>query len=187
MIYIKILFKKPALIFGFLFFVFTSFGQSYLGWTTKQVNFRSGAGTEFEIISTLSQGTQIFIISKETINDFYNVIDIATDKEGYLHKSFVKLGKQMDLNEEGLFSVTGKSVNEAPQIDIFNNTYITMTLKLNNEKYIFSPFEKKTINHYSGKCAYRASAPGVIPSVGSEIFESNNIYSWEFYILTERK
>ncbi len=172
---------------SFLFAIFSCFSQSYLGWTTKQVNFRSGPGTEFEIISSLNPGTQIFIVSTETENDFYSVIDIATDKEGYLHKSFVKLGNEVEVNNEGIFSVAGKSSNINPQIEIYNNTSITMTLKLNNDRYTFAPQEKKTVTSVAGKCSFRASAPGVIPNVGTENIESNILYNWEFYIVTERK
>jgi len=167
-----------------IFFATFNFSQSYLGWATKQANFRSGPGTNYEIISTLQAGTQIFIVSDVPENDFYNVIDIATDKEGYIHKSIVKFGDKVDANSEGMFSITGKSTSEHPQLDIYNNTSITMTLKLDNNRYVFSPQEKKSINYSSGKCSYRASAPGVIPSVGSEFFESNGIYTWEFYIVT---
>jgi hypothetical protein len=172
---------------GFFFVIFSCFSQSYLGWTTKQVNFRSGPGTEYEIISSLKPGSQIFIISTETENDFYSVIDIATDKEGYLHKSFVKLGDEVEVNNEGIFSVAGKSSNINPQIEVYNNTSITMTLKINNDKYTFAPQEKKTLTSVAGKCSFRASAPGVMPNVGTENIESNVLYNWEFYIVTERK
>ena len=64
---------------------------------------------------------------------------------------------------------------------------MTLTLKLNNERHFFSPFERKTITSVPGKCSYRASAPGVIPNVGIELLESNMVYSWEFYIVTERE
>lgn len=175
---------KQILTLILFFFSFAAYSQSYLGWTTKQVNFRSGPGTDFEIISLLKPGSQIFIVSTETENDFYNVIDIATDKEGYLHKSFVKFGEEVEVNNEGIFSVAGKSSNVNPQLEIYNNTSITMTLKLNNDKYTFAPQEKKTITSVAGKCYYRASAPGVIPNFGAESIESNVLYNWEFYIVT---
>jgi hypothetical protein len=161
---------KQILTLILFFFSLAVYSQSYLGWTTKQVNFRSGPGTNYEIISILQAGNQIFVVSDVPENDFYNVIDIATDKEGYLHKSFVKFGDKIDANSEGIFAITGKSTSEQPQLDIYNNTSITMTLKLDNNRYVFSPQEKKSINYSSGKCSYRASAPGVIPSVGSEFF-----------------
>jgi hypothetical protein len=178
---------KFILTFLFLLSILTSISQSYLGWATKKVNFRNGPGTEYETITSINQGAQLFIVSLEPENDFYNVIDIATDKEGYIHKSFIKVGEKVSINEERVFAVIGKSSNTNPQVEIYNNTTTTMTLKLNNDRHTFSPYERKIITSTAGKCSYRASAPGVIPNVGIEVWESNMIYSWEFYIVTERK
>jgi hypothetical protein len=172
--------------FTFLFIIFSTLGfsQSYLGWATKQVNFRSGPGTEYEVISAIPAGSQIFIVSTETVNDFYNIIDIATDKEGYINKSFVKLGDKVEVNNEGVFTLTGKSNSTNATIKIYNNTNISMTLLLNGEKFPFKPQEKRSIEYRPGTWFYRASAPGVIPNIGTEEIQSNAIYDWEFYIVT---
>ena len=69
---------------------------------------------------------------------------------------------------------------------IFNNTSKTLTLKLNTELYHFSPYETKNINLYPGEYDFRASAPGVIPYIGTENLNSNQGYSWQFYITTTR-
>ena len=173
-----------------LFFIITSngiFSQSYLGTITKQVNFRLGPSTEDDIISSLKLNTQIFIISLETENDYYNIIDITTDKEGYVHKSYVKVGKLVSKSSESVFSPTGKSSNYNSEVKIFNNTSKTLTLKLNTELYHFSPHETKNINLTPGEYDFRASAPGVIPYIGTENLNSNQGYSWQFYITTSRR
>ncbi len=164
------------------------FSQSYLGWVTKQVNFRQGPGTEYGVISSLTPGTQIFIISLETENDFYNIIEISTNTEGYIHKSYVEIGDKVEKNESGMFTPSGKTAAYNPEIEIFNNTSLTLTLKLNTETYTFKPQEKRTLTLSPGSYNYRASAPGVIPNLGTEYMESNIAYSWEFYIIiTESK
>jgi hypothetical protein len=178
----KLLFTSILLILSL-----SSFSQSYLGWVKKQAKFREGPGIDYKVITSLKQGKQIFIISSETENNFYNIIDIATDKEGYLHKSFVKIGRQIKLNEKDVFQSIGKSSSFKPEVEIFNNTSLTLSLKLNEDKYSFSPNEKKVISLSSENYNYRASAPGVIPLVGAKKFESNMKYSWEFYVLTKRR
>jgi hypothetical protein len=179
---------KKIIILSFLLFTcLTGFSQSYLGRVTKQVNFREGAGTDYPVISSLKVGTQIFIVSLETENDFYNIIDIATDKEGYIHKSFVKLGDIVEKNERGMFTPSGKTSTYNPEIEIFNNTSLSLTLKLNSETYTFSPKQKKTIALSPGTYSYRASAPGVIPNIGTVYMERNMGYTWQFYIVTERR
>jgi uncharacterized protein YgiM (DUF1202 family) len=57
----------------------------------KEVNLREGPGKEFAILNTLQQGQQLFIVSTESENDFLNVIDIKTNTEGYVHRSFIKI------------------------------------------------------------------------------------------------
>jgi hypothetical protein len=179
--------NKIFVLIVFLVNATIAFSQSYLGWVTKQVNFRQGPGTDQEIISSLKPGNQIFIISLETQNDFYNVIDIATDKEGYIHKSFVQMGDLVEESETGMFTPGGKISNHNPEIEIFNNTSLTLTLKLNSEAYNFPPQQKRTLTINPGTYNYRASAPGVIPNIGTEYMESNMGYSWEFYIVRERR
>jgi len=161
------------------------FSQSYLGWITKQVNFRSEPSKTGEVISSLKAGTQIFIISSESENDFYNVIDINTNKEGYVHKSFVKFGELVQKSQGGLFTPNGASSSYDPELAIYNNTSKTLTLKLNSTIYSFNPYERKTITLSTGLYDYRASAPGVLPNIGTESVQSNTKYSWEFYIQTK--
>ncbi len=165
----------------------TAFSQAFLGRVTKQVNFREGAGTDYPIISLLKAGTQIFIVSLETENDFYNIVDIATNKEGYIHKSFVKVGKEVEKNEEGMFTPSGQTEKYNPELEIYNNTKLTLTLKLNSETYYFTPQEKRTITMSPGAYNYRASAPNVIPNIGTENLRSNQGYRWKFYIVTESR
>jgi uncharacterized protein YgiM (DUF1202 family) len=179
--------KKLCILTLFILTSTISFSQSYLGRVTKQVNFREGPGKEYSVISSLKQGTQIFIVSLETENDFYNIVDIATDKEGYIHKSFVKVGEIVEKNERGMFTPSGKTSTYNSEIEIFNNTSLTLNLKLNSETYTFSPKQTRTLTLSPGSYNYRASAPGVIPNIGTEFMESNMGYTWEFYIITERR
>lgn len=161
--------------------------QSYLGTITKQVNLREGPGKEYAILKSLKPGANIFIISLNSENDFYNVIDINSDKEGYVSKSFINIGKEVKRNEEGLFNSTGEINSTESELEIFNNTYTTLTLKLNTETYSFSPRQKKKITIYPGTCEYRASAPGVTPNIGTESLQGGHGYSWEFYIVTHKR
>ena len=179
--------KKLTLIIILLLSAISGFSQSYLGWVTKQVNFRQGPGTDYGVISSLKPGAQIFIVSLETENDFYPVIDIDTDREGFIHKSFVKIGELVKKNDGRMFTPNGTTTSDNPEIEIFNNSSLTMTLKLNQDTYTFAPKQKKSIVLISGSYDYRASAPGVIPSIGSKNLESNMAYTWQFYVVTSRR
>ena len=169
-----------------LIFGFVSYAQSYLGYVNKTVNFRTEANTSCKVISSLQQGTALFVISKDKINGFYQVLNIETNEEGFVHSSFVRLDKMLPKNEEGIFTPIGQTSSEKPIIKIHNNTNLMLTLKLNDELYTFSPQERKTLTLYSGSYSYRASAPGVIPDYGTENMQNNYEYEWSFYISTSR-
>ena len=184
---IKILTMKKIQLLIFFILISTSiYSQSYLATITKQVNFREGSSSDYNVISSLKPKTQIFIVSLETENDYYNVIDIATDREGYVHKSYVKVGKLVSKSNESVFTPNGQTSNYDSEVKIFNNTSKTLTLKLNTELYHFSPYETKNINLNPGEYDFRASAPGVIPYIGTENLNSNQGYSWQFYITASR-
>lgn len=178
---------KHLQIVFFILFTGTIFSQSYLGFITKQVNFRAGPGSDYEIISSLKPGTQIFISSLEADDDFYNIIDIKTDKEGYVHKSFVKVGKIISESDGSFIAASGESSGDDTEVNVFNNTNITMTLKLNTEAYRFNPQETKNIVLTPGDYSFRASAPGVVPSIGIKNFKINGAYKWQFYIVRSRR
>lgn len=161
--------------------------QAYLAWVTTKVNFREGPGKDYQIIKSLEAGAQVFIASLDAENEFYNIIDIETNKEGYVHKSFIQLGDRVDVSNEKMFVPDGKSSDYKPDVEIYNNTNLQMTLKMNNQNFVFQPQERRKISLSPERYSYRASAPGVIPYLGNESLESNMIYSWEFYIVTERR
>jgi len=178
--------KKSILLSIFLTFSLIGFSQSYLGWITSKVIFREEPSTDASIIGSLNPGTQIFIVSLDTEDEFYNIIDIKTNTEGYVSKKFVKIGKLLKENEEGIFTPNGQSSSYNPELEIYNNTKLNLTLKLNSEMYAFYPQEKRTLTVSPGTISYRASAPGVIPDFGTETIQSNMNYTWQFYIVTRR-
>lgn len=158
--------------------------QSYLGYATSQVNFRSGASTNSNVIRSIPKGSTLFIVSLATDNGFYNAIDVETNEEGYIHGSFVKIGQMLPKNTEGIFTPSGSSASLSPELNIRNNTSKTLTLKMGSTTYTFTPQERRRITLPSGSYEYRASAPGVIPDYGSEALANSMSYEWEFYITT---
>jgi uncharacterized protein YgiM (DUF1202 family) len=158
--------------------------QSYLGYVTATVNFRSEPNTSCEILGSLKRGNPLFLVSKDKLNGFYHALDIETNKEGYVHGNYVQIDKALPKNEQGIFTPTGRSSEYKPVVKIYNNTSKTLTLKLNDELYSFSSHQRRSLPLSPGSYAYRASAPGVLPDYGTESIQSNHEYEWEFYIST---
>jgi len=161
--------------------------QAYLGTITRQANFREGPGKEYNIVASLKAQTQIFVVSKNGEDDFYNIIDITSNKHGYVHKDFVILGEEVPASEGGLFTPSGRSGQQEPEVEIYNNTEKKLTLTLNRTPYIFGPQQRQTLILKDTAYEYIASAPNVIPNHGTEILKSNTKYTWQFYIVTVQR
>jgi uncharacterized protein YgiM (DUF1202 family) len=155
-----------------LFFSITH-AQSYLGWVTNSVNLRQGPGLEYNVISSLSHGSQIFIISLEEKNGFVNVIDIASNTEGFVSEKFIKTGEKVMESKGGLFQPSGATDTFNPEVEIYNNTNRTLTLKMNDRTFSFYSGERKKFDLPPGKYNYRASSHGVTLLLGSEFLKSN--------------
>jgi Bacterial SH3 domain len=183
----KWLFRSGMILILMLLPQFQAFCQSYLGHTTRTVNLREGPGTGYKAIAQIEQGEQVFVISKDPTNDFVNVIYIKTAEEGWIHKNFIVIKSEVPRSSERIFTPEARISSKNPEIEVYNNTSLTLTLNLNNKNYIFEPQERKTLTLYPGKYDYRASAPGVIPYYGKDDLDSNYRYSWEFYIVTRRR
>jgi uncharacterized protein YgiM (DUF1202 family) len=175
--------KKIFLVGILCLFFATINAQSYLGWVTSGVNLRQGPGLDYKVKSSLNSGAQIFIISLENKNGFVNVIDIASNTEGYVSRKLIKTGERIMESEGGLFQPTGATDTFNPEVKIYNNTNRTLTLKMNDRTFTFYSGERKKFDLPPDIYNYRASAKGVIPNIGQEILKSNNGYTWEFYIL----
>ncbi|TDG37756.1 hypothetical protein EZJ43_01285 [Pedobacter changchengzhani] len=160
--------------------------KAYLGRVIKQVNMRNGPGLRYPIIGQVKGGSQIFIISLQSENDFYNIIDIETNKEGYIHKSNVTTSKEIKASKGDMFIPTHETTNINPEVEIFNNTTKILTLKMDNENYTLQPKQKQKITLTAANITYRASASGVIPLYGNKVFQQNMGYSWEFFIQKTR-
>ena len=174
--------KKYFLICALIILSTFAFGQSYLGRTLSNTILKTSSSSNSRVILNVSSGSQIFIVSLQDFSGYYNVIDITTNKEGYMPRSKVKIGQQVRQSEDGIFSSNGMSSSDAPEVEIYNNTNLTLTLKLNENTYSFLPRVRRTITLPTGNCSYRASAPGVIPNIGTETVLGSHSYKWQFYI-----
>lgn len=175
--------KFPLLILLIILSI-NSYAQSYLGLTTKQANLREAPDKTSEVLDQLKANSQLFIYSIETTDEYYNVIDIATDQEGWIHKSLIKLTKPLPKSTERLFTADEKINSSDCTVTIKNNTSLSVTVKLNSNYYYFDSQETKTLTITPGSYQYIASAPSVIPYYGDDTLMSGYSYSWTFYIET---
>ena len=163
--------------------------KSYIGIVNKEIDLLSGPGSGFEIIKNLIPGNQLFIISDKPINDYYNVIDIVSNEEGYVHKSFVELANEVEINEvNDLFKFAGKSESlTSSRIEAINSSEKPMTLILGGSTWLFAPKGKWFINVSPGYYKIIVSSPNVIPYIEKVEIESGKNYKREYVIIEVEK
>lgn len=62
-------------------------GTSAIGKTTTAVNLRSGAGTSYSIVTTLSSGTRVAIVNKQNKDWYY--VQTLSGQSGYISASYI--------------------------------------------------------------------------------------------------
>lgn len=177
--------KKIQVLFMFLFLSGSVFSQSYLGYVLKSTALYTQPNDTSKIVEMLERGNAIYIETKQTDNGFLKALIINSNNEGYIRDDDVQIDKQLQENEEGVFTPTSKIENSNSQIIIKNSTKLNLLLKLNDKRYSFDPGERKSIDIAPGSYSYRASAAGVLPNFGTETFKRNQQYEWEFYVSSD--
>ncbi|MDA6069204.1 hypothetical protein NJT12_06190 [Flavobacterium sp. AC] len=84
--------ERILLLIFFVLFSNVILSQSYLFRITKQFNFRVASSDDHSSQFFKIKKNQIFIASMSIGNDYYNVINIAADKEEDVHKLYKKKG-----------------------------------------------------------------------------------------------
>lgn len=176
--------KKLLLLCLFLISISSVYSQHYLAKTIKSVNLRESASVDADILKKLNVNKDIFVFEEETENDFYHIIDIESDTEGYVHKDYLKLIKPMSRNQGKTFTKDNDIEEYDSKIKIQNDTNRNLTLRLNSTIYTFTPYERKEIDLSPGFYTILASSPGVTPYSGGDDVISNSSYSWKFFIRT---
>lgn len=156
----------------------------YLAHVTANVNLREAPSTDSNVLSILLKGAQILYSDEACLDGFCNVLFIEKDIYGYVSSQYIKLDKELEVNENGMLQVVGQTENMPPSIEIHNDTDIKLSLKIGERKYSFSPHEKRTIVSEAGTFDIIASSPGVIPLITKYTVENNYEYEWQFCIKT---
>ncbi len=163
--------------------------KSYIGVVkNKEINLLEGPGSGYEIIKNLIPGSELFIISDKPINGYYNVIDVLSNKEGYVNILFVDLGDEIKANDDSSnFIVTGVSENpKLSIINIFNNTEARASIKMGGYNYIFEPYAERDIDITPGEYKIIVSSENVIPFIEKIEIEIGKNYKWVYDITKKR-
>jgi uncharacterized protein YgiM (DUF1202 family) len=162
-------------------------GTPFLAYSTTTVNMRSGPGKNYRVLRTLQKKSSIYVFSDQSTNGYYKVIDIASNDIGYVYSSYVAFEKYLEASKEGVFKNAGSSYSYNTEVLVRNKSARDIKLIVGNNVYEIPRSSNKTLNITPGSRYYIASAPGVIPASGTQIFESYSKLEWGFWIETRYK
>lgn len=132
----------------------------------------------------LNRDALLFVLSSTLTANCYHVIDISTDREGFVHKDFVSIDSFLPC-ESATSSHIGRSKSHQPTFEVLNRTRYRLTLKMNDIYFYLEPYECRELLLQPGWYHCRASAPGVTPYVTLENVRANQAYAWDFYMGSE--
>lgn len=159
--------------------------KTYLGKITNKTNLYSGPSDQFDILLILNSDSNVLILSDKEINNFYNVIDIDSNTEGYLYISNVELIEEKKPEKNNVFEIIGNTTDIlTSEITIYNSHHTACTIKLGTESFNFDPKETKTISVKPGNYRIFLSSKGTIPYVGEIELLRGKKYYRERYVKT---
>lgn len=156
---------------------------SFIGKVKSKINLIEYPNQDSNIIKTLINGTEVFVISDKTVNGYYNVIDKVSAEEGYIDEKFIDLLKEVENNKEDFLTPSGLSNSiKISQITIHNDTDQVLNLKMGGTTYTFKPNQTKTIDIKPGEFSVFAWVIGANPYKGKQIIEAGQNYQKRFFI-----
>lgn len=158
----------------------------YLAKVIKLASLKAESDINSKTLLILKVNSQIYVFANKDITGFVKVIDIKTNKLGWIQKGLLKKIKDLPLSQKNSFEDGGESSSYEPEVVIKNTTGLTIRLIVGDKSFILSANATTTEFINVGEQIYTASAPGVIPLSGRHLFNSNSKYNWTFTLVTRR-
>ena len=116
-------------------------GSGYI--TDSYVNLRSGAGTNYSIVTTMAKNTKVTFTDGKLYNsNWYKIKELKTNKSGYVHRSYVKANESSSSGNKGYINTDyvnlrkGAGTNTAIVTTMRKNTQLTLvSTKLYNSSW----------------------------------------------------
>lgn len=149
----------------------------------QKANLRAEANANSDIILELPQGNLLVLLNKEPTGVWYNVIDVETSEEGWIHGNNIEVQftNERQISKPSLARITTERSDANPYVIIKNDSENTLYLKLGANRYIIEPNYSKRVDLVPGSYKFYASSPKVLPDIGEISFERGAYYTWRFY------
>jgi uncharacterized protein YgiM (DUF1202 family) len=150
----------------------------------KIVNLREEPSLESRVLRKLAEGEYLVLLDRTPLGEWYNVIHVDSGDEGWIHDSTITIRYTNSPKATNPFRAEQVDSYSQPEIVVTNDSYKTLNLTVGSQKYSIPPSATRAINVSAGSYRYVASAPGVIPSMGTKEWEVGYRYTWRFWIVT---
>lgn len=136
-------------------------------------------------ILKVSFGDTLVLLDPIPKNNWYNIFEIKSGKEGWIETELVKLYFTSNRNSGPVLQAEKTSKNKAPEITINNDSDRNLTVKIGNQEHTLEAHSKRKITITAGNYRFYGSSPAVIPAIGEKSFLAGYSYNWTFYIGTK--
>ena len=150
--------------------------------TAVRVNLREEPDPNSSVVVEIAQKSILALLSREPKNNWLNVVDIDSGKEGWISRRLVRVLLSRNRKSQDVFKEEKYNAKGDPQISVWNNTDKFLTLKVGSKSYQISPNSEIQFTVPAGSYKYYASVAGVVPILGSKHIQEGYRYSWRFYI-----
>ncbi len=146
---------------------------------------RTGPGTGNSILMEVGRGERLVLLDRQPAGEWYNVIQIESASEGWIHASVITLVYTSKKSVGPIFGEERIDADSSPVIEVNNQSNEELNLKLGSSLYKIPAYSKRAVTLPVGAYKYYASAAGVMPAIGEHTFKIGYKYSWTFWIETK--
>src|SRR5258708_535637 len=107
--------------------------------TKQSANLRADSSLSSRVVKQLARNDVLVLVDREAVNGWYNVLDVSSSLEGWIHESVVSITYTRKSSALPVFREEPTGTDENPVLEISNNTERTLSLRIGGERYSIPP------------------------------------------------
>ena len=141
---------------------------------------------EVSLSTQLKKGSKLAILDRVPTGDFYNVVDMDTNIEGWIHKQSVSIRLTDKPNPLPRLEEVRVRSDLNPTLSVVNQTDRVLSFRIGGQLYTLATNSERNIQLQPKKYKFYASVPGITPIVGERSFSRGIASTWRFYLTTQK-
>jgi hypothetical protein len=150
--------------------------------TATRANVRTGPGMDTAVLLEVGRGQQLVLLDRQPDGQWYNVVQVDSGTEGWVHSNAVRLAYTNKKNTTTVFAAERVDTRSAPLIEVSNGSDQDLSLRLGSAVHRIPAHSRQAFSVSAGEYKYCGLAPGATPVIGKDTFQTGYKYSWTFWI-----